>query len=644
MNYQNLPYSANQPQTQPLQYTPDRPPFVPQGIAIPQQLSYLLPTVSAMVANEVVAQMGKHAGRMFTFNQFAANNYANPDFATAVASVFDYLMLNLIKGIITVPEAGLSEAVSRIVTLISCHNFAKFPPLAQMVDARVLQDANQALIQGTALQNEIMQMKMRGQQQQQPYQNQQPAWQQSNVPVGFAGTPAGYAPPYNRFNDQQNTAWSPPQNTPSPFTRGTQNFTNVSTPVAPVENDRYTYLAKAAPPPVASPQPVQPFQFNAPAPMLVKAETVQVEKPVQKELVWSSSHHQYHQPAFNSETEKLELHELVDGNKTYVIAKVVTKGENEVDRNQHVITTPMMTLTSHIPAGAATRQEAFEKSVEKMVQSESPAFNGKTVIDNNWLLRNFADEMIFDARVSQKLAKPENDCGVYQIFAIKGTPFVATKDIEETALQLSKMKNFQEVALTMQSILNSDIDQEVKDFVFELDMLLTKEINSMLRNKMSMVNFIDSFIDDICDMSEFLRTTKGETYAKAFDDCQKTFIETFLAPITEDEIKSELASVFSQDEDSAVKLSSVFYEHNYTITNVRLHSSELKIGIGKGTSSIITEQSFPVLRNFCKKLFQSADKTGKQFAHHIMITSDFKKYELHRSMFVPDTYLISYFN
>lgn len=644
MNYQSLPYNAQQPQFNPVMFTLDHPPFVPQGIQIPQNMVYLLPAVCASVANEATNQMNKHPARMFTFNQMASNGYQNAEFATAVATVFDLLMLGLAKGMYGVPEQGLNDAVTRTMSILSCRNLSLYPALTQMVDPRVTQEAIQVLNESQYMQQEIVAMKSRmntGFVAQGGYQAPQSSF--GGIPPGFAGTPVNNqgAVPFSRFNDvgtQQQ--WNTGVNTSSPFTRG-GNQPQPSAPAVMDTGDRYSYLNKNQ---QVFNQPVQQQFQPQPEPMLVQATPIAQQPVEKKELKWVSSHHQYHQPAFNTETEKLELYEFQQSGKTYVIAKVVTKGVNEVDRNKHVITTPMMTLTSHIPQGSPTREAAFEKSVEKIVQNENPVLNAKPTVSTKVLIRNFTEELIFDTRVAQKLVSPENDCGLFQMNSIKATPFVATKDITEVASKLSEMKSFQDIALTMQSILNSDTDQEIKDFVFELDLLLTKEVNNVLQNRMSIDLSIDSFVDDICDLSEYLKEKKGESFSNAFDRNQADFIEAYLTPIDDKELVDQMHESLMDSEDGhPVDLSSVFYWHSYTITNVRMHSSELKIGIGPKSSSIITDQSFPVLRNFCKKLFDSVSKEDHGYAHHILITSDNKKYELHRSMFVPDTYLISYF-
>lgn len=643
MNYQTqLPFNPHQPQAQPIQFTLDRPPFIPQGIQIPQNLSYLLPNVCSLVANEACANMGKNAGRMFTFNQLSANNYQNADYATAVATVFDVLMLGLAKGMYNVPEVGLNDSVSRTMSILTCKNIALFQGLAQLLDPRALQEASQMLSMANGMQQEIGMMKARYSAPPQNQWNNQASY--GAVPSGFAGAPTNYGTqnsmPFSRFNDPapQNQQWGNNQSGPSPFTRGSG---QVNTGPIQDTNDRYSYLSKGV---ATQPQIEQHvFQQTKPEPMLVKAPEVSAVE-VKRDLKWSSSHHQYHQPAFNTETEKLELYELVDGNKIYVIAKVVTKGVNEVDRTKHTLTTPMLAHTSHIPDGSPTREAAFEKSVERHTQTENPVLNKKAAVHNNVLIRTFIEELIFDTKVAQKMVKPENDCGVFRMNCIKGTPFVATKDIGEIANKLSAMKNFQEIALTMQSILNSDTEQEIKDFIFELDLFLTKEVNNLLQNKMSIEMSIDSFIDDICDLSEYLNNRKGATFSNAFDKCQLAFIETYLTPIRDQELVLDMQnSLIDPEEGTDISLHSVFYWHSYTITSVRMHSSELRIGISEKSSNIITEQSFPVLRNFCKKLFDSVAIDEHGIAHHVLVTSDNKKYELHQSLFVPDTYLISNF-
>lgn len=655
MNYNNqqqfnqpLPFNPQQPQTQPIQYTLDRPPYVPQ-VQVPQNLSYLLPNVCSMIANEACAQMGKNPGRMFTFNQMANNGFQNAEFATAVATAFDILLLMLAKNIYSVPEAGVNEVVSKTMAILTCRNLAMYSQLAAMSDPRALQEGQNLLNEANMMQQEIVMMKQRYAAPQQQWQNNNQGQYGGGVPSGFAGMPQGnqghHPGMYPRFgspvhNNQPQQQWNSSSG-PSPFTRG-GNPTQTSTPLA--ENTgRYDYLNKGNNSPAMTQQQI--FQQNKPEPMLVQAPAAPVAVPeVKKELVWFSSHHQFHQPAYNTETEKLVLYEIVDGNKTYVLAKVVTIGVNEVDRSKHTLTTPMMAHTSHIPQGSPTRQAAFEKSVEKLTQVESPVLNTKAAISGKALIRNFVEELIFDTKVAQKMVSPENDCGVFQMNCVKGTPFVATKDIQDIASKISDMRNFQEIALTMQSILNSEIDSEVKDFIFELDLMLTKEVNNLLQNKMSIAVTIESFIDDICDISEYLKENKGETFSRAFDAYQEEFINIFLKPIDDPDLVQQMQeSLIDPEEGVEVKLSSVFYWHNHTITSIRMHSSELRIGIGEKTSSIITEQSFPVLRSFCKKLFDSVAKEERGYAHHVLVTTDNKKYELHKSLFMPDTYLISNF-
>ena len=243
MSYnQQLPFSYDQLMAQPMQFRMDAPPCVP-NVPCPQNLQYILPAICALVANEASQRYNTHAGRMFLFNQLSVNNYNNNDFATCVATVLDLLSLNLFKQVYRTVEEGLSDAVSKALSIYCSLNFQNYPALQSVTNPDIVNDAFKNIQAFHGLSNEIANFKNRSQQgfPQQSFQQSPQMMMNPSFGGGYNQPPPSYANTYNQPQTNYGGSTSGNSNLFSTNTQQPQGA-NVQMNRRSVDTGRYDYL------------------------------------------------------------------------------------------------------------------------------------------------------------------------------------------------------------------------------------------------------------------------------------------------------------------------------------------------------------------------------------------------------------------
>jgi len=674
MNYQNqnqgLPFDPQNLSSQPMQFNYNSPPFVPNNLAVNPQLQHVIVPACAGVANEISKTALNHCGRTFLYNQMSANNWSNSDFVKAVSTAIDLLFLGMVKGRYRSPEEGLEECIRQSVGLCSALNFSMFQDLARFVSQDVYQDAitNVNALQSLTLEINNAKNSMVQPQQQMNYQNNPnnqmmrggggyPNQNMGNQPMGMMNNGGGYPNqvPNQNFNQHQ-------RYTPEPLSPMAANsvFSNQPARVEPQvtqalhQEGKYSYLKKTRPENnVNATSPVHQGSYfkKEPPPQ----QTVEpAEKQKQEVLVWESSPAQTYPVTIDPRKQKMGLKKVTWTNdKTYVVSHAIELTKEEImDRSKHTIGIVQEALTSEIPPNYRNRTDALNDSVDKLVEKNN------LVVDKNEdisllalsekapaLIDNFIDSVIFSGRVRMKKNGiiTENSNSAYSDLGGVSIPVLVNTDLSEFMRRFDSCKTYQAICDVLMSGLT---DPDSCELAAKIDKTFTEEVNSIIKNRMSLYDTITSFVEDSVPLIEHLRSTHGEMFMEAYLSCQADFTAKFLNPFVISEGISEMfvdnLSIRLEDSEDDDILPIQYISKWYSLTYLNAHSSEIGIDpFEKAGSSLIASEN-PLMHKLAMDIYkQQLNLEDFTVAHSLVITTDDVVYEIHRGLIGKDFFTVS---
>lgn len=641
---------------QPVQYRNDAPPYIPNNIVCPPNMQYMLPVICAMIANEASQRCGVHPGRTFLFNQLSSNNWVNNDFCTVVSTVVDLLMLNMGKNLYRNIEEGVSSAVTDAMSIYASLNFQTYPALQSVTPPEIVNEAHKNNQAFYSLSNEIANFKARNQSGFQPPLQQHP---QMMVNPAFGG---GYPSQQNYPQPQQFTN---PYQGNAPLSGNSGLFNKSSTPQGmPImqqpksSSGKYDYLKPSVPQGQKSIYVTENVTH-------IKAEpgTSTAYFQPEKELVWSPSIYQFYPLTINPFKEKLLLREVANpvSCKMAVISYIEPLKGPELDREKHKITTMSQIYTAHIPDNYGTRAESLKDSVSKLFAIEPDEINNLkkaneeerdefehvlTHIEPSWVFDSFIENAIFSSRLTQREhILNGTECTVYRTYRIISKPIISLVDHSDFIDDISTCKTFNDVAVLLHDAISfRNNDTSLVTLCYEIDKLLKKEINHVLTNKMSLNGIsIDSFIDDVKDLPDYLNNAYGDKYEQTFVDFQRAYIPRMISTLRPDEVENFRESLMD-DRDLESKVVINFINQTYSLTFVNVENFELEIKPFDDCASSIIEEHQPLMYKIVSGIFTQDRDTDRECLHNLIITADDVIYEVQKGLIGNNFFTINKFN
>lgn len=677
-NQVNLPFNPFALQFQPMMFTQDAPPVLPNLTDLNPKIAYILPNVCSEILNEVTNKSGANNLRIFHFNQIYTNNFNNQDFFQLVQSTMDMIELALVNQTAHSPEHAMQIVIPNSV-LFSCVLNLQNPQyrqsLASVSDQRVIYEAEKYYPQIASVQNAILNYKQSayntmqspafinhsgGRLQNQQW-NQQPTQQQyGNPPMGNsynARFPSAAAPVNNQQYQTQKTY------TQKPFQPVQQNQYQQQQPMNP--DSKYSYLEKARDVQVSVvPKYQQPVQQVQSTP--VEIIEVKDNDGYDEKTKWIPSEEFPYPVAVNKKQKlrsktSIRTKTLIDGTvKNILINELIVqpRSKEDMDREQHtLVTSAEMAITSFIPTAFTTREEAVNNAltnVASQANKESPKLSDKVKTNEKWQAHMFLDRHIFENKVAHVARTTDDECSAYRSYHVLTKPFVSKRDNGDVLQHLSKSTSIYELIKRMQDAVVGNTDKHVVQFIYEVDRYLTDEFSKYLSGKFCIyIKKLDSFMDDCGSIYDFILQNSTEAHLQAFKENEHNFIKSFVNSIQSEDVEQiskEGSNIYAADEET-VLANVTFIENAYSITSIDIHSTEINIELyketedeGKGRSSLIKQSNNPLLFKFAKDLITETIEVGFNFAHHLVITSDGVIYEIHKGLIgFQENYLISEF-
>lgn len=601
-NQQAVPYPYAQYVQQPQQVS--APPFIPQGLQVPTHIQHLLPQIVILLINTVVNNaLGGKPLRVFAFNAFVQNNYANDTFANMVVTVVDMIQYGLYKGFYNQPEMGLNDSVEKTVNMMSVRLMLTYPGIQAVMSHEDLGMIQQFAGSMQQIAEEIKIMKMQGPQNMNfnpGFQNQGSSLQRIPVGAGNVG---------NSMNSMNN-------NNGGYFPQGSTSINgNIVNPVQNADvDDKYAYLKQKQTIPTVVPLTVQ-------TPMIV-------EMPQANQQEWGPKTNNPYPPT----------------------VPLFDEGDL-MDRSQHF---PSALETLIVPPDSVQRRMAnFDHNVEELVREKKKLRNVKDLgeesvaeaiknynlqkLSNKWIMDMSLEAILLKTRIEQMLmVKGNTDCEVFQRYGTVIKPILSSPDLIESIKKKAPLCNtYKKVANLLLDLVASYKGTDTSmTVIYELDRMLTKHMNSFLNNNLSLDINVDSFMSDIEALPAYVKDKFGTLYSNALLQEQENFIKNYLNFAQNGEMAGILDSQAFIDEssDAAVLEYVIVNTVTISVTLINILLNELNIDFSKNKyAMMLNSVSHPHLNTLLKCLFNKSnfntEEDSNEVAKVYLMTADEKVLE-----------------
>lgn len=566
----------------------------------------------------------------------------NPAFLQdVVGTVCDYITLNIGKGVVPGFSWGnmdycINDAVSRVLTMYTSLAIQRNENgIANQVAPEVSREAAMHVQQFAAFVSEVNAMKTASGMQYQPMQQQQPYGMQPQQQY----MPQQYMPAA-----QHQRVYQPAQVQSFQPAKPADNYFSAQAPSSGFEPVHQSTTGRQ----YFTPKPQQ--QVQAPAPV-VQQDSLKPEVP-QEPIHWFGSEIQPYQPIFRKSMDSYKL-EWKPGEKQLLPFITIINGV-PMDRQKHETAFQGVRLQNNEHDMFDGAEVSLARtSGEPAATAEDEAIDqiaaSLTTVDNSVAYQSSSlQEAILKTDVIFEKEKKANSKKSVMTLNLITTPMVTDKNYFELLGSLSQCQTIKQLITKIKRVLavQKQSRTSIERLFHRLDIRLTQEFNALLRTRLCVDTLsATSFVDDCEDIVEYLRDKYGVTYANALEKIEEEFIQsTFCAITSIDEHDDYIESAVKTDlleEGVAV----TFFSNYCTITRVEVNSATLDIGfVNEKLSGFITGAKHRELLALSVNIFEriKQDFSDMFIAHHYLVTSDDKIYELHESAITGNDYLISY--
>ncbi len=176
----------------------------------------------------------------------------------------------------------------------------------------------------------------------------------------------------------------------------------------------------------------------------------------------------------------------------------------------------------------------------------------------------------------------------------------------------------------------------------KIDKLFTERFNELLRDRLGIDGYIDSYIEEASGASEMIREEMGDLLADALVESQSEFIAETMDVVTAEEVPEVSNNLCPSTDDDEVALfmkNSLFINSNHAVLTSRFTGDELAIGVGENASQLDAD-CYPVLHKAISDALNNPEIKGVRYSTIILQSIDGAKFKILRSALNADIVLI----
>lgn len=634
-----LPYSAQQPQHAMLNISlnPLSPPFIPQ-IQTDPQLQQYISLISAVAAAEIQQRAQSNPLRMFMFNRYAINNFANQDFSSLIGNICDYVFLMLyLRRVYPNIDVAIQDAIPKVLEMMCAVAMQEYPGLQAFVDQNTTNAAFGMIQQFQAIGAEVGNYKRSGQWPggvQTVAPTMVPMHQYTTQPLqgggwqtqgGWQGTQQARASGNTGlFRSGPNSAT--PGVTETPQRRFTDRWS--------VPNDRHEVAAPAQQEILRQPyEPRKPTMNTQATDVTTLLDSNEPQLTPIHDATWSPrpNYSIWYLPAYNPVTHELMIQTQADGQQTPVL-KTRTKPMMEYDRHK------LKTVFGAAPAALdlSHTQEALQRITKGVRilsgEEQAPATNEdgspykpSVYVNPKWMAEtSYASAWLSVGLERLQLKETDGNPDIYRRYVQIAEPIVGMRDETDVLRNYGSASTFVE----LREKLNATINEVSPALWGAIERKLTATVNRILSRHMSIPKLqITSFVTDLDDLLTYLDKQYGDEIKTAFLRHQRQHIRNTFVILGEDADGRKTADVLSEglidpseyEEGKPPKITYLTSEISLTYLNCR--SFELELDLASDVASALTPDFTPVLYGVIDTLFKEDGHNGN-VERHLLRTND----------------------
>lgn len=635
-----LPVSADYPIAPFTQYDLFNPPFVPPINVMPGCES-VVPMIAATIANEACLKADKHPGRMFLYNLLVDNYWNNPIFSEVVKLATDIVALNYNKGHIRSPEQGVQDAVALAMGGYSSTLFVNYPDLKGIVAPQVLEAAYQNMSVFNSLKQEISSM----------YYNTpgQPGHAGHGHPNMGANA---HAPMYPGGHHVPPVMHHPGMHMhPGAGGPGFPNHNGWGAP--PPAPQQWN-----APPHAQAHWGHGPVQSNYPARSMSSGPTfsggVTNARFGQVEQESSAVHDRFaSRPSGNVSEPVMSMPVKTQAPQEAQVEKeeqqtLIIKENSEMDRSKHQI----VLLGESYKPRTADRYADYTTAVNELGRSRpTESLPENAVVEYSWAIEPCLDRAIVHGRAKQYRNQEKNSVDkVFRCFSVLASPYICGENVTDYMDALKDATSFTTLATKIKSIATSLAMKETDEtrqytssvamFLSQIDNKLTSVVNEFLTCNLRLITNVDSFVEDIATLPQYLYERYGGDYSRAFERFEQEVIDSMLCQLNEDLIRDHM-TYFDID-----GMEYGLMPTTCSITFVHLTDKELGFKIDTTAAVAIDQFTAPTLFKLASSLVDhkrqlQTMESPISVMEDYLVTADNVRYKLYRNPLRQDEYLIA---
>jgi hypothetical protein len=628
-------HSYQQPEAPVRQWIENNPEYIPYYQDLPQDIQVFTGAVATMIANTLVHNAGQNAARMFTFNQMAANGWANPDFVQIVRLALTGIVFYVNRGIARTPQEAMMTLIPQLVGWVVASNALQYLVQTGAIDANGIQIAQN---NAATFQQFMQQINAPVNNFQQPMQqgNFQPQFQQAmpqgNFTGGFVqpqkpwGQP-GPATPEGRWANkptQQRTytdqGVSNTQTTFQEAPAGERQYRPRSVPEPVVEQPRQNPQPMKENPSMNDTKPLewerskyQPYAIYVDDHFFIR--NLEEVRNTTGESFRENTHNQ--QIILEKYTPKTSEMMYMERDKHQTLYFDGNYKRNPVEQKTAIkeeISTLLKLRDETQPLSAITRQIKEELQYATYLAKERIiAFDKYRMITNG--LMNLLES---------SAKRPY----VYLVKATLIYTFVVGKTFEPNwgNANIYSVDNalIQYAHLCRAAMKRYTSDEAAETFMMLLDAKITKDINDYFKHVLYLKLFsIDSYLDDIDQIAPALLKMYGQTYVDAFTKFGQLYMKAL--NVSREDVRTTEEEYSNYENASLV----TFLPEDYTIIYIDLLSKEINV---TSEPKYIKQQGM-----WLDMLVQAYYKEIKDRCHVLLVTRDQQVFRINQAPLMSST-------
>jgi hypothetical protein len=694
-NQQQLPYDPENLMWQTGYINVENPPYVP-NVNVDQRVGNFLPVICGLLMQEIQnnAQPGRPL-RIFMYNKYADNNWANEHFARTAAGIADWFVMAMETGQYRNEVDCLSDIVPKMAELAAATQLREYPALEGYIDANMHNVTVQLInnLDGIAHQVQSYMARQQGGNQWQRggqgggwADRQRDNWQNRGGQRSTGSSMGGWegntqrqpARPAEAFGSGGTNLFSGRQAGGDRWKAGSQaesgdtrfdrahaerqtasRSTDVEASSGSKADDgfnagwRTNKAAKTAP----KSDTVEITQTGS-TPALNKGTfTEKIEEPVEvladkvmgDGMRWRPSLDQPYPLAYNPRTHLLYLRR--ESKNAAVIQVLKERKEGSVDYEKHKI------VRTFGPAHRQISAEENQRRLENMRAALEPkslddptldevarALLKNRVLDEAWIMETSQELAWVVGSVGQHVAATENGIpDIYHRRAKIATPVLGAEDQSAMIRELGACETFEALKLKMLAL-----GPKMHPELFRLaESKMTDAVNRILVQRMSIDDIrIGSFLEDVTDLLPVIGSSYGRVFIDAFNSAALETIKATFQAFDDDETTREEVRLMtdnilaSYEGDAIASLKFTYLVSNVTMTHLSCLAQELEVELDPKKAVLVTVNT-PFMRELVEDIMHNvAVFEDVAFERHFIRTADGRILEITRGLLGADSLLL----